>query len=117
MNHHHRIASFSCPTCGGHIAEAAGLDAVREAVTAPAQRLIFDMLSKRAGQPVERDRIMSRVYGDRADGGPERGDVVLKVHVSKLRKKLEPFGWTITNSRGGSGNLAQWRLIPTGDRA
>lgn len=112
MNAHPRIQTFTCPCCKGFIGEAAPIEQVREYVTAPSRRLILDMLSKRIGAPVLRDNIMSRMYGSRADGGPESGDTVLKVMVSQLRRQIEPYGWTITGSRGGSGELAQWRLIP-----
>jgi hypothetical protein len=113
MNVIPKIQTFTCPCCGGFIGEAAPIDQVREYVTAPGQRLILDMLSKKVRAPIRRDSIMHRMYGGRQDGGPEQGDTVIKVMVSQLRRKIEPFGWTVTGSKGGSGELAQWRLIPT----
>ncbi|MFN3337244.1 MAG: winged helix-turn-helix domain-containing protein, partial [Thermomicrobium sp.] len=107
-----RIQTFCCPACGGFIGEAAPLDQVMESVTQPSRRLILGMLAKPPGAVVLRDRILDRLYGHRADGGPETGDHVVKAMVSQLRRQIEPFGWTITGSRGGSGNLAQWRLVP-----
>ncbi|MCJ8518989.1 hypothetical protein ABID21_001894 [Pseudorhizobium tarimense] len=112
MNAHPRIASFTCPCCKGFIGEAAPLDQVMESVTQPSRRIILEMLASKPGSPVLRDRILDRLYGDRADGGPDTGDHVVKAMVSQLRRQIEPFGWTVTGSRGGSGNLAQWRLIP-----
>ncbi|NSX90115.1 winged helix-turn-helix domain-containing protein [Agrobacterium tumefaciens] len=85
---------------------------VVENITQPSRRIIMAMLSEKPGKAVYRDRIIDRIYGGRADGGPEAADHVLMVIVSQLRRQIEPFGWTITNSRGGAGNLAQWRLIP-----
>jgi hypothetical protein len=113
MNVQPRIQSYCCPSCGGFIGEASPIEKVREALTAPSQRLIFDALSRPVGRSVHRETLFSLIYGNRRDGGPDRGEHVLTVHVSQLRRKIEPFGWTITASRGGSGNLAQWRLIPT----
>lgn len=113
MNAHHKIQHFSCPTCGGHLGEAAKIDDVRAALTRPAWRTIFDLLARAPGRSVMRDTLIEALYGDRADGGPERADHVIKAHVSQLRRIIEPFGWTITVSRGGSGHLAQWKLIPT----
>lgn len=112
MNAHPKIQSFSCPCCGGFIGEAAPLEQVRKSVTAPGRRLILDMLSKTPGSPVHRDLIIGRMYGGRSDGGPDDGDHVVKAMVSQLRRQIEPFGWTVTNSKGGAGALAQWRLIP-----
>jgi DNA-binding response OmpR family regulator len=107
-----RLMQCTCPTCGSFIGEAATLEAVREAITAPVKRTIFDALSRRPGKPVMRDSILSAVYGNRRDGGPERADHILQVQVCQLRRQIEPFGWTIENGRGGAGAHAQWRLIP-----
>lgn len=113
MNEHPRIQSYSCPCCGGFIGEAAPLDQVRERVTAPARRLIFDLISKRPGKPVLKSVIVDRLYGNRSDGGPDSAGQVVAAMVSQLRRQIEPFGWTITNGRGGSSEHAEWRLIPT----
>lgn len=104
---------YSCPCCGNSIGEAAPIEQVKETITPPALRIIFDMLSRSIGQPVMRHIIIERIYGNRRDGGPETADTILKSQVSQLRRRIEPFGWTITVSRGGAGDLAQWRLIPT----
>lgn len=113
MNIVARVQSYACPACGGFIGEAAPIDQVKSAITAPSQRLIFDLLSRSVGQPVMRDTMIDLMYSHRADGGPDTADHVLKAMVSQLRRRIEPFGWTISTSKGGSGYLAQWRLIPT----
>ncbi len=112
MNAVPKIQSFSCPCCGGFIGEAAPIDQVRQFVTAPGRRLILDMLSRSPGSPVHRDLIIGRMYAGRSDGGPDSGAQVVAVTVSQLRRQIEPFGWTVSNSKGGGGELAQWRLIP-----
>jgi DNA-binding response OmpR family regulator len=108
-----RVQSFCCPSCGGYIGEAAAVDTVRESISAPAKRLIFDMLTRRVGRPVLKDAIIEAVYGSRSDGGPDNASTIVQVLVSQLRRQIEPYGWTISNSRGGAGELAQWKLIPT----
>lgn len=113
MDTHTRIQTFCCPVCGGNIGEASTLDQVRGAITRPSLRTIFDMLAERPGRAVQRDAIIDALYGHRADGGPEHADHITKVFVSQIRRAIEPFGWTVTVSRGGSGSLAQWKLIPT----
>lgn len=107
-----RIQSYCCPACGGFIGEAAPIEQVKKSITAPAQRLIFDLLARSVGVPVMREAIIDRIYGGRSDGGPETADLIMKSQVSKLRRILESWGWTISVSKGGSGNFAQWRLIP-----
>lgn len=112
MNHIPQTSQFCCPSCGGHIGTAAPLDQVVENITQPSRRLIMAMLAEKPGKAVYRERIINRMYGGRSDGGPDTADHVIAALVSQLRRQIEPFGWTITNSRGGAGNLAQWRLIP-----
>lgn len=108
-----RVRKYSCPCCGGDIGEAASLEAVAEAVSSPTRNTILSMLIRSIGRPVLRDAMIDRLYGDRADGGPERAANIIMVQVSRLRREIEPFGWTITNGKGGAGENAQWRLIPT----
>lgn len=108
-----RVKRYSCPCCGGHIGEAASIDSVSDAISSPTRNAILEMLARSIGRPVRRDAMIDRLYGDRADGGPDRAVNILMVQVSRLRREIEPFGWTISNGRGGSGELAQWRLIPT----
>ncbi|MDM9643859.1 hypothetical protein [Rhizobium sp. S163] len=113
MNVVARVQTYCCPSCGGFIGEAAPIEQVRESITVPAQRIIFDLLSRSIGRAVHRNAIIELMYGGRSDGGPDTADHVVKAQVSQLRRRIEPFGWTISVSRGGSGHLAQWRLIPT----
>lgn len=114
MSPNPRIQTYTCPCCGGDIGEAAPIEQVVENVTQPSRRLILSMLADKPGASVFRDRIIDRLYGSRADGGPDAADNLIKSIVSQLRRQIEPFGWTISTSRGGSGDLAQWRLIPHG---
>jgi DNA-binding response OmpR family regulator len=107
-----RVQKFSCPCCGSDIGEAASLDAVAEAVSSPTRNTILEMLARNIGRPVRRDTMIDRLYGDRPDGGPDAASSILMVQVSRLRREIEPFGWTVSNGKGGAGDRAQWRLIP-----
>ena len=107
MNVAPKISSFTCPCCKGFIGEAAPLDQVRRFVTSSQKVKIFDMLAADPGAPVYRKDVSAALYD---------GDVVgnvLASTVSQLRREIEPYGWTITNGKGGNTPLAQWRLIPT----
>lgn len=112
MNIQPRLQTITCPCCGGFMGEAAPIEAVREAVTSPVKRSIFEELSRQPGQPVSRDVLRTATYAHRRGVAAENADHVLKVQVSQLRRCIEPYGWTISTNKGGSGNLAQWRLIP-----
>lgn len=112
MNAQPRNTRFSCPCCGGDIGQAAALQDVRKAVTQPTALVIFDALSKNAGAPVTRGEILKAVVGAQSRWTP-RISRNIDNQVSNLRKTLAAFGWTISHMRGGKGDMANWRLIPT----
>lgn len=58
-----------------------------------AERVILGLLVK-TGQ-ARNEQIAELVWGDRPDGGPDDINNNVKVHLSKLRRKLVPLGVTI----------------------
>lgn len=113
MNVVARVQTYSCPCCGGSIGEAAPIDAVLERVPRGQQKSILELLSKRAGRTVDKESVLSILYDDRADGGPENPSLVIAAQLSYLRKFLGPYGWSIVTSGGGRGSQTCYRLIPT----
>lgn len=112
MNIQPRLQRCTCPTCGGYLGEAAPLEAVRERISSGLTMTIYDVLSRSSGRLVSPDAILGAMYGGSADGGPLNANAVLHVTVSRLKKQIEPFGWTISSVGRGSGNRASYRLIP-----
>lgn len=112
MNAQLKTARYSCPCCGGDIGQAADLREVRKAVTQPTALVIFDALSQNAGAPVTRSEILRAVVGAEPRW-TQRTSRNIDNQVSNLRKTLAAFGWTISHMRGGKGEMANWRLIPT----
>ena len=109
-----RIQSFTCPCCGGHIGEAAPIQAVIDAERSWVSRAILEALSKPVGRRVRRDSIIQAIY-QLADE-PENSRETFAVTLSGLRKRLMAFGWMIRRegSRGPQGDGgAVYRLIPT----
>lgn len=117
MNQATRIKSYVCPCCGGDIGEAPSIERVREMITQPSRRVIFDLLAEVPGKAVHRDVIYRRLYGHRHDGGPISGETSIHVFMSILRRQLAPYGWYISSSRGGRGRASEYRLIPIGNDA
>lgn len=105
-----RVQTFSCPCCGGHIGEAARPDDVRLGLRGH-KRTMFDVLAKRIGLPVTKHDMVNAMYSGRADGGPDDAGNIVSVEMLRLRRSIEPFGWTIT-STGRAGVMAEYRLIP-----
>jgi len=57
---------------------------------------VFECLTSRIGQLVEKSRLMEHVYGI----GEDVSDTAIEVLVSRLRKKIAPFGIEIKMARG-----------------
>lgn len=114
MNANARVQSFCCPTCRGLLGEAAPLEAVEASLTSMPQKCILKSLSRKPGAPVSRQALMSVMFDDRADGGPEFADGVFHMTMLHLRRRLKDFGWMIEGKGGGKGGTAVYRLIPIG---
>lgn len=112
MNQITRIKNFCCPSCGGHIGEAAPLDEQLTARLSPSQRAIFALLAKKPGAPIPNERIVAALYDHRPDGGPDAAKEVAVQLVYQTKKRIEPYGWTIVSHGGGRGNTSTYRLIP-----
>lgn len=100
-----------CPTCG-HAMEAkrASLETLSSAPFEPQLRLIIDALAKAYPRFVTTDFLLDHLYGGRQDGGPDNAESLIRTRISKLRKQLAPYGWTIP--KHGSGNQGRYKLQP-----
>lgn len=105
-----RVQSYSCPCCGGFIGEAAKPEDVSVGLRGH-KRTMFKVLSRNIGRPVSKEDFIREMYGMRADGGPDDAGNVVCVEMLRLRRAIEPFGWTIS-STGRAGLKAEYRLIP-----
>jgi hypothetical protein len=63
------------------------------------QRKVFDAIQSCGAIGVGRDAIMSRVYADHPDGGPEWINVIC-VHITAINRKIRPLGYKIHATRG-----------------
>lgn len=113
MNIIPQVQSYTCPCCHGFIGEAAPIDAVLERVARGQQKSILELLSRRVGRTVAKESVLSHLFDDRADGGPDGADRVLAVQLSYLRKFIGRYGWSIVTTGGGRGASTFYRLIPT----
>lgn len=95
-----------CPTCGQAVATAAllvDLDANRVsyggrvAKLVPSETEVLFTLARAAPGMVSNDQLRAAIWGGAA---AERESNVIKVHISRLRKKLAPLGIHIETHRG-----------------
>ena len=83
-----------CPCCGQVIPPEIKLPSVKQRV--------YDTI-RFAKMPMGRDRVMEKVYGSDADGGPD-GLHILSVHIYQINTRyLRPRGLEIHGS-GGPGS-------------
>jgi DNA-binding response OmpR family regulator len=59
---------------------------------------MFDIMSRRMGQPVSHDALMNVAY--RKDGEPEFARQTLSVQIHRMRKHLNPHGFYIESVLG-----------------
>jgi DNA-binding response OmpR family regulator len=100
----------ACVCCGydpetkdpEHIAKVARLSSF--------EHRLFDIFRRRFGRYVEADQIAYLLYADDPNGGPLYANEVIGVTVTRLRRKLQPFGLTIDGmmGRGSSGRRLIW---------
>jgi hypothetical protein len=115
MNAHPRIQSYCCASCGGFIGEAAPIETIIEAERSWVAKAILQTLSRPVGKRVRRDALIEAVY--QLEDEPENAVRSFAVVLSRLRKRLEGFGWMIQRegSKGPSGERgAIYRLLPIG---
>lgn len=75
----------------------------------PTQRAMIAEL--RHGDIVPTERIVEKVYGSRADGGPDHAEAAIRRQMYKLRQKLTPVGVEIETVGVGRGSDG-YRLRP-----
>lgn len=113
MNVIPQTQAYVCPCCQGFIGEAAPIEMVLERVPRGQQKAILGLLSQRIGRTVAKSSMMSALFDARPDGGPELADNVINAQMCRLRKLVEPHGWSIITTGGGRGSETFYRLLPT----
>lgn len=103
-----------CPCCGQAIhAGRAPIEALEAAPLTVAERRLVQALVRIYPRSTTKTHLVDVLYDDDPNGGPETANLVVAVHLSRLRKKLPSYGWTIPSNRAGRGNLARhYRLEP-----
>lgn len=104
--------AFICPCCGGFIGEAAAPVHVSKLLGNGYRRTLFEYMSRHVGEVVERDVLMAAIYGNRKDGGAMTAGEIVVNEMGRLRRAIEPYGWTIDGASPGRGRKAVYRLIP-----
>lgn len=88
-----------CPNCGFRHADQPFAEEILTLPLPNCERRIRARLIAARGSFVANSTLVSVLYDDRPDGGPELDRQMVMSHVSRLRKKIRKLGWTISCRR------------------
>lgn len=66
----------------------------------PVERLVMNelVLAYDKKDPLRPKDIAKAIYSEDPDGGPENAFLCIRMFIGRIRKKIEPLGWTITKN-------------------
>ena len=85
-----------CPHCGQTLPPA-----FPDVHLTPQQARIYERVRKAGKWGIRSDDLIDWLYADREDGGPDSAVKVLHCQVSKMNKRLKPFGKAVRAPPGG----------------
>ena len=102
-----------CPCCQQPVnADKISADALREAPMERRMRDLLDALVRAYPRSVTIDHLADCLYAADPNGGPDNPGNSIRVYISRLRKILPQYGWTIPSNRSGFGAHSRYRLEP-----
>jgi hypothetical protein len=66
---------------------------------------VLDLLANAWPRPISTAVLVEHVYAARPNGEPDTAIKSIQVTIVHLRRRLAPFGWTITDGRSGGYRL------------
>lgn len=99
---------MKCPCCGGEVDEVP-IDALNDIQMSAVGRTILRQLQAVYPSGVSKTKLIFEIYGMR-DNQPDTAPNVVTIAVGRLRKHIEPHGWTIPANQGGKEVGAVYRL-------
>ena len=104
---------LTCPCCGqpvppgqlhaSSLSATLGLNGLQAA--------LVDALAQRVGQWIPTQRVVSAMYADERDGGPETASIVVRVMATRVRPALARAGYAVESRHGGRGGGSYRRLV------
>lgn len=92
----------TCPCCGQELTTSVGIDALARSLRlTPFEREMFVFLARRVGRAVPTESLHDYLYSNNPNGGPDDAYSCSRAVASRLRRKLKPFGYTITRQHSG----------------
>lgn len=97
------LAAPLCPCCLrplGKRLSARQLPFLARPANATIARPVLQLLARAWPRPVPLAYLVEHAYAMRPDGGPESAAKCVQVTISRLRRQLAPYGWTISDAWG-----------------
>lgn len=109
-----QLTDGCCQSCGQTLPRE---DTLSEKVSGPIKKAIVVRLLRAGPRGVTKAALFSWLYDNDPDGGPDQGGKSICVHISQLRKAVNPYGYEIENINpcGGRGGEAVYRLREFGE--
>lgn len=100
---------MKCPCCGGEVDELS-LERLLYLPYSPVLMTVIRRMVKSHPIGVSMDTLLFEVYG--ANGNqPENASNCISLAMLRLRKKIEPLGWTVPKGTGGRDHGQLYRLV------
>lgn len=105
--------TIHCPCCGQSVnADRLSVNALVDAPMERRMRDLLDALVKVYPRSVSISYLTDALYAADPNGGPDNPGNSIRVYISRLRKILPQYGWTIPSNRSGFGAHSRYRLEP-----
>ena len=89
-----------CPCCGRPFDAEFTPDMLLDLPVTGMQKRILDALVDAWPRGLGNHALIDAMYWDDPEGGPLEAERVLKVHLFRLREKIEPMGWSTFKRQG-----------------
>lgn len=76
----------------------------------PPQKTVLRTLIRVYPHEVDAERLISEVYACDPNGGPDHVRQSIRFMVRSVKRKIEPYGWTIPAQKGGRGHIGAYRV-------
>ena len=104
---------MKCPTCGQTIHAAPDISGLRSVRLSPYEEKMLVILTSIYPMGRSIPYFVDALYSDDPDGGPLQARNVVDKVAHHLRRKLEPYDWTVSRSKGGIYSRGFYKLEKT----
>jgi hypothetical protein len=108
-----------CPCCRRplDVGETVDVTHLRDVKMANQHKVLINALVDVYPRSVKMGFLVDRLYADDPDGGPDDPVRLVRSLMTRIRKELPEYGWSVPANSAGRGNYGSYRLEPLKDPA